>query len=52
MNRRRSTATALGGSGRVRSPALLLVDFRSEPSPRTRISVLVICTVPASKSTL
>ena len=32
-------------------PALLLVPFRSSPSPLTRTNVLVICTVPTWKST-
>lgn len=51
MHRRRSIATALAGRGRVLSPARLFVPLRSSPSPFTRTRVLVIWTVPASKST-
>ena len=47
----RSIASALSGSCRTRSPARLLVPFRSSPSPRTLTSVWLIATVPVSKST-
>src|SRR3954454_20143494 len=46
MKRRLNNATALSGNGKVRSPARLLVPFRRSPSPRTRISVLMILTEP------